>query len=98
VIFSLVIGPLSVGLGITAMRKARREGTLRPRGAIAGTIFGSLAAVLGVAYLAAFALFSTQLTQYSRCLASAQTISAQQACSSQFYKSIDNGFGLGGSG
>ncbi len=94
-IFSLVIGPAACWLGISAMRKARRTGTRRPRGAIAGTIFGTLAALLAVAYLATFALFATQFHAYSRCLADAQTLSAQQACTRQFYKSVDGGLGAG---
>ena len=99
VIFTLLIGPAACWLGITALRKARRDGTLRPRGAIAGIIFGSLATVLGLSYLVAFALFSSQLTQYSRCLDQTQTTAGEQACTSQFYRSVDGGIGVGtGSG
>ncbi len=95
VIFSVIIGPAACLLGITAMRSARKETTMRPRGAIAGTIFGSLAAVLSLFFLVMFALFSAQLTQYSRCLDLTQTATAQQACTTQFYRSIDSKIGAG---
>ncbi len=95
VIFSVVIGPAACWLCIGAMRKARKSATMRPRGAIAGTIFGSLASMLALFFLLTFALFASQLTQYSRCLATAQTLSAQQSCSSQFYKAVDGKIGSG---
>jgi len=95
VIFSLVTGPAACVLAITAMRKARRGGTMRPRGAIAGTIFGALASLLSLLFLVTLALYSSQLSTYSRCLTDAQTLSAQQACNSQFRQSVLGGLGAG---
>jgi len=87
-IFSVVIGPAACLLGITALRRARKDATLRPRGAIAGTILGSMAGVLGLSTLMMFLLFPAQLTQYNRCLTLAQTPAARQACITQFYRSV----------
>jgi hypothetical protein len=89
VIFTLIAGPGACVLGITAMRRARRSGTWRPRGAIGATIIGTLSTILGILTLAAFTLFSQQLSAYSQCLSQAQTPSAQQACLSQLQRSID---------
>jgi hypothetical protein len=98
VIFALVVGPLACWLAISAMRRAHRDGTWRPRGAIAGVIFGVLATVLGLGMLALFTLAARQVSQYSQCLSQAQTTSAQQACTSQFERSFNAGFGPAGGG
>ncbi|MGO8884596.1 MAG: hypothetical protein ACLQI7_12985, partial [Streptosporangiaceae bacterium] len=95
VAFSLVVGVAAGVLEITAMRKARRGGTRRPRGAVAGTIFGVIATALSLLFVVTLALFSAQLSTYSRCTAAAQTLTAQQACSNQFYKSVDRSVGAG---
>jgi len=98
VIFTVVIGPVACWLAISAMRRARRDGTWRPRGAIAGTLFGALATLIGIAMLALFTLASRQVSNYARCLDRAQTPSAQQACTSQFERSFDAGLGQPGAG
>ena len=82
VIFSLGVGVGACWLGLTALRQARRAATWRPRGAI----FGSLVSVV---LLVTFGVFWHQLSQYSRCLAGANTLSAQQACLSQLNKSVN---------
>jgi hypothetical protein len=99
VIFTLIAGPGGCVLGITATRRARRSGAWRPRGAVGATIIGGMSTILGILTLAAFTLFSQQLSAYSQCLSRAQTTSAQQACLSQFQRSIDariQGHGAGG--
>lgn len=98
VIFTVVIGPAACWLALSAMRKARRDGTWRPRGAIAGLIFGLLGAVLGIALLALFTLAAQQVSDYSNCLDRAQTPSAQQACNVQFERSLESGLGTAGAG
>ena len=89
VIFSLAVGVGGCWLGITALRQARRAGAWRPRGAIFGIVFGALGGLLSIVLLIAFAVFWTQLSQYSRCLAGANTLSAQQACLTQLNKSVN---------
>jgi hypothetical protein len=89
VIFSLVAGSGGGVLGVTALRRARRDGAFRPRGAIGAVIIGTLSTIFAVMTLAAFTLFSAQLSAYSRCLDRAQTPSAQQACLTQLQHSID---------
>ena len=98
VIFSLIAGPAACVLGITAMRRARRAGAWRPRGAIGATIIGGLSTILATVTLAAFTLFSQQLSAYSQCLSLAQTPSAQQACLTQFQHAIDHRIQQTGSG
>jgi len=89
VIFSLAVGGGGCWFGVTALRQARRAASWRPRGAIFGTVFGALGSLLSVILLIVFAVFWTQLTQYSRCLAGANTLSAQQACQNQLNKSVN---------
>ena len=88
-IFSLAVGIGGCWLGITALRQARRAGAWRPRGAIFGIVFGALGGLLSIVLLIAFTVFWTQLSQYSRCLAGANTLSAQQACLTQLDKSVN---------
>jgi uncharacterized membrane protein len=98
VIFTLVIGPTGGWLAITAMRRSHRDGTLRPRGAVAGAIFGIIATVLGVGMLALFTLAAKQVSQYAQCMDRAQTLSAQHVCTSQFERSFGAGLGPVGAG
>jgi uncharacterized membrane protein YeaQ/YmgE (transglycosylase-associated protein family) len=98
VIFTVILSPVACWLAISAMRRARRDGTLRPRGAIAGMIFGVLGTLFGIALLALFTLASRQVANYARCLDRAQTPSAQQACTSQFEQSFGSGLGPAGAG
>ncbi len=89
VIFSLAVGGGACWFGITALRQARRAATWRPRGAIFGTVFGVIGSVLSVILLIVLGVFWTQLSQYSRCLAGANTLSAQQTCQNQLNKSVN---------
>jgi hypothetical protein len=89
VIFSLVVGIGACWFGMTALRQARRAATWRPRGAIFGTVFGVVGSLLSIVLLIAFGVFWTQLSEYSRCLAGANTLSAQKACLSQLNKSVN---------
>jgi hypothetical protein len=98
VIFTLVIGPAGCWLAISAMRRSHRDGTLRPRGAVAGAIFGIIAVVLGLGMLALFTLAGKQVTQYSQCLDRAQTLSEQHVCTIEFQRSFGAGLGPIGAG
>jgi len=86
---SLVFGAAAIWLGATSSRRARRGGMARPRGAVSGVVFGTLGLVLGGAVLVVFVVFSSQLRVYSSCMASANTVSAQQACQNQLSNSIN---------
>ena len=56
VIAALVLGALAAWLGGTAMSRARRAGSARPRGAIAGTILGVLGLSFSAIALIVFAI------------------------------------------
>ena len=88
VIFALLVGLSACWFGVTAIRKARRSVTMRPRGAVAGTVLGVIGALLSAILLIAFAAFWPQLTTFSQCLSAANTPSAQQACLDQLHRSV----------
>jgi hypothetical protein len=88
VIFSLLVGLSACWFGLTAVRRARRSETMRPRGAIAGTVLGIIAAALSTFLLIAFAAFWPQLNTFSQCLSAANTPSAQEACLNQLHRSV----------
>jgi hypothetical protein len=90
-IFSAAVGIGSCVIGITALRKARKTGTLRPGGAVGGIVFGALATVISVPILATYLAFPGPLNNYVNCLSQAQSSSQQHACVSKFYKSIQLG-------
>jgi hypothetical protein len=90
IILTLLIGALATWLGGSAIAHARRGGTARPRGAIAGTVLGGLGLALSAILLISFAIFWKELTAYSNCLSGANTLSAQQACLQQFSQSVSN--------
>jgi ABC-type amino acid transport system permease subunit len=97
VALALLIALTALWLSISAMSRARRGGTGRPRGAIFATIVGAVSAVFTAFVLAGFAMFWPQLTQYSSCLSGANTVAAQQACQQQLSNSVGSQIGvLGG--
>ena len=87
-IVTFLIGALAAWLGGSAMARARRGGTTRPRGAVGGTILGCLGLAFSAIMLIVFAVFWKELSAYSDCLSGANTLSAQQACQHQFSQSI----------
>ena len=87
-IFSAVIGIAGCVIGITAVRKARKTGSYRPRGAIGGIVLGAIAALLSIPILATYLAFPTQVDNYVKCLGQAQSSGAQQSCMDRFYRSI----------
>jgi hypothetical protein len=87
---TLAIGTVAVWLGASTLSRARRNGTYRPRGAIGGTVLGGIGLTLSALALIAFAIFWKELSAYSTCMSGANTISAQQACQSQFSRSVNN--------
>jgi hypothetical protein len=89
VIFALVVGVAACWLGVTAMRRAHRSASMRPRGALLGTVFGALGAVFSALLLIFLAVFWSQLATYSRCLSTANTLAARQACMNQLNHSLN---------
>lgn len=85
---TLLIGALAAWLGGSSIARARQGGTARPRGAVGGTVLGALGLTFSALMLLAFALFWTELSAYQNCLAGANTLSAQHACSRQFRQSV----------
>lgn len=96
VVFAVVVGITACWFGVTALRKARSSLTMRPRGAVAGTVLGALGAVFGALVLLFFAAFWTELNTYSQCINSANTPSAQQTCLDHLHQSVKIGIGTGG--
>ena len=90
-LFSSVVGLGSCVIGITAVRKARKTGSFRPRGAVGGIILGALAVLVSIPMLVTYLAYPTQVTNLVNCLSQAQTSSAQQACMNRFYKSVHAG-------
>jgi predicted PurR-regulated permease PerM len=90
VFFSLVVGVGACWLAISAMRQARRDASMRPRGAVFATVLGVLGSLLGVIMLIAFAVFWQQLTTFNQCISSANTLAAQQQCLNQVHKSVNS--------
>jgi hypothetical protein len=87
-IFSAVVGVAACVIGITAVRKARRTGVYRPRGAVGGIVLGALAALLAIPILATYLAFPAQVNNYVKCLDLAQSSSDQRACEVRFFRSL----------
>ena len=94
-VFSAVIGIAGCVIGITAVRKARKTGSYRPRGAIGGIVLGAIAALLSIPILAIYLAFPSQVNNYVKCLGQAQSSGAQQSCMNRFYRSIHLGSAAG---
>ena len=90
-IFSAVVGIAGCVIGITAVRKARKTGSYRPRGAIGGIVLGAIAALLSIPILATYLAFPDPGHNYVKCLSQAQSSGAQQSCMDRFYRSIHLG-------
>lgn len=90
-IFSAAVGVAAIVIGISALVKARRSGSYRPRFAVGGIVLGALAALISVPILATYLAFPTQVNNYVNCLRQAQNSSDQRACMTKFYKDIHVG-------
>ena len=98
VIYSLLAGATALWLALTAMKRARRSRTARPRGSVAAAVIAGVGIGLAGVMLLAFGLFGRQLSDYGRCLSSANTITASQSCYSRFSHALDREIGLTGRG
>jgi hypothetical protein len=97
VALALVIAALALWMSLSAMSRARRGGSGRPRGAVLAVSLGTIGFVFSAFVLAGFAMFWPQLMQYSACLNGANTVSAQQACQQQLDNSVGGGISILGS-
>jgi len=94
---ALVIAAVALWLALSAMSKARRGGSGRPRGVVLAVVLGAIGSIFSSFVLVGFAIFWPQLTQYSNCLNGANTVSAQQACQQQLNNSVSSEIGILGS-
>jgi ABC-type amino acid transport system permease subunit len=92
--YALLAGIVALWLGLTALSRARRDQTARPRGALAAAAIAAIGIGLSTVLLLAFALFGRQLAGYRQCLTGASTISAQQSCYSQLSHALNERIGL----
>jgi 4-amino-4-deoxy-L-arabinose transferase-like glycosyltransferase len=88
---ALVIAAAGVWLTATAMSRARRAGSARPRAAIAAMVLGIAGLVLTALLLPTFSSDAPQLSQFMHCMRSAGTSSAMQACQ----RALENSTGGG---
>jgi len=89
VAYALLAGLMAMWLAVTALARARRGRTTRPRGSIVATVIAGVGIILSVIMLIAFAVFSKQLTAYGRCLSQASTGADRQACQTQFIHAVN---------
>lgn len=94
---ALAVAATGLALAITAMSGAKRSGTGRPRGALAGVILGVFSLLFSGFALIGFLIFSAQFDHYDNCLRGANTVAEQQACQTQLEHAVTNRIGaLGG--
>jgi len=89
-VLTLLFTVTAIWLGVVANRRARRSGTARPRGAVSGIVLGGFGLAFSALWLLILAVFWPQLTAYSNCMSSANTVAAQQVCRTQFSNSVGN--------
>ncbi len=87
-VLTLLFAVTAIWLGVGANRTARRAGTARPRGAVSGIVLGGFGLAFSALWLLVLAVFWPQINTYYNCLNGASTVTAQQACHSQFDKSV----------
>jgi hypothetical protein len=85
---TLVIGGGGLWLSTTAMSRAKKAGTARPRLSVLATVVAVAGTGLSAIALLGFALFWPQISQYSKCMAGANTVIAQTACNKQLHNSL----------
>jgi uncharacterized membrane protein len=95
---ALAVAIAGLVLAFTTMSAARRAGTRRPRGVMAGAVLGVIGTVLSAFVLAGFLVFWTQLHQYANCENAANTTATQTACQNQLNNAVTSKIrNLGGS-
>jgi len=94
-VFSAAIGIAACVIGITAVVKARKTSSYRPRGAVGGIVLGAIAMLLSIPILATYLAFPRQVDNYVKCMSQSQP---QQTCMDRFYRSIHLGAPAPGNG
>jgi hypothetical protein len=87
--YALLAGLMGLWLAVTALARARRGRTARPRGSITATVIATIGIILSTVMLLAFAMFGKQLTEYGRCLGAASTPSDQQTCQNELIHAVN---------
>lgn len=85
---ALAVAVVALILTITSLSAAKRGGTRRPRGAVAGVVLGVLGALFSTFALIGFLVFWSQLMQYAHCMNGASTVATRSACQQQFDNSV----------
>jgi hypothetical protein len=85
---ALIIAAIALWLATSALSRARRGGSGRPRGAVLAVVLGAAGLGFSAFVLIGFAIFWPQLSQYSDCMSGANTVAAQQACRQQLDNSV----------
>jgi hypothetical protein len=91
---ALAIAVVGVWLTATAMSRARRAGNARPRAAVFAMVLGIIGLLFSALFLPTFASDAPQLSQYIRCVKSAGSSSAEQACQQQLENSTGTKVGF----
>ena len=89
VVFSLLVGAIARWLGVSAVVRARRAATGRPRGSVSAIILGGIGVLFSALLLITFAVLWKQFSTYSRCMQVANTLTAQHACQDQLRRSVN---------
>jgi hypothetical protein len=87
--FTLLAGVLAVWLAITSLVRARRGGTMSPRGSVTAIAIGTVGVLLSGFLLIMLAAFGPQAVRYSQCYSGANTLAAKQACRNQFIRAVE---------
>jgi amino acid transporter len=90
VAYALLAGLMAMWLALTALARARRSRTARPRGSVTATVIAGVGIILSAIMLLAFVTFGQQLNAYGRCLSEASTSANRQACQNQFIHAVNH--------
>ena len=89
VVFSLLVGAFALWLGVSATTRSRRAAGGRPRGAVSAIVLGGISILFSALLLLTFAVLWPELSTYSRCMQSANTLAAQHSCQNQLSRSVN---------
>ncbi len=90
VVYALVAGCIALWLAASALRRARKNRTARPRGSRTAVVIACVGVALSATALLVFVAMGKQLSAYGECLSGANTIEAQQSCRDQFNQAVNH--------